>query len=204
MPSLAITGNLGGGKSSALDLLVARFKEAQVLVTRYSADESNRRLLREDPEVIAAIKTHLGPEFLGVDGIPDRAILFQRISSDPGARALLEGILHPQLQAEWKPLAESFRHETRTYFIAEIPLLFEKNLTGFFNTNVVVACSPKIRFNRLKKDRAMDDQVVSRWLGLQESQDRKIAIARHVVWNDGSRKALSQQIDRLVRSLLFS
>lgn len=204
MPSLAITGNLGSGKSSALDLLVARLEEAGARVTRYSADESNRRILREDPGVTDAIRRMMGPEVLGEDGTPDRVMLFKRISSDPGARTILEGILHPKLQAEWKPLAESFHRETEACFVAEIPLLFEKDLAGFFDANVLVACSDQIRFNRLKKERNMEDGVVSQWLALQESQERKVAIARHVVWNDGSWACLERQIDRLARSLDFS
>ena len=57
MPSLALTGNIGSGKTAALDLLVSLIQEAGIAALRFSADEENRTLLESDPEVRERIKS---------------------------------------------------------------------------------------------------------------------------------------------------
>ena len=200
MPSLALTGNIGSGKTAALDLLVSLIQEAGIAAVRFSADEENRTLLESDPEVRERIKSSLGGDCYTPDGLPDRETISLRISTDPRARNTLEGILHPRLEKIWKPLAATHRLPDRTFFVAEIPLLYEKGLAGFFDKVLVVGCSDSIRKERLMNNRSVSAAKADEWLALQQPQNDKIAQADHLLWNDGTVDTLSRQIRRFLKT----
>lgn len=194
MPALAITGNLGSGKSTALDLICTLLKTFGHVVTRFSADEENRRLLENDREAQSMIRNALGAECFTTSGSIDREKLFHLITKDPEARSSLEQILHPRLESLWKPLAEECHATEKKFFLAEIPLLFEKGLDRFFDLALVVSCSESTRRERLEKNRSLDPKKTAAWLALQHDQDQKISRAAHVLWNDGSMDSLNRQI----------
>lgn len=203
MPSLAITGTIGSGKSTLLHGLGSRLGN-QLGAPPYSADLQNRRLLDLDPEVKALICSEFGASFYQEDGTANRKLLFDLISRDSSARATLESILHPRLRAVWKTLAERFRESREYYFLAEIPLLFEKDLEVFFDKTIVVGCSDGIRRERLQRLRSLTTAEASAWLTMQVPQETKIARADHLLWNDGSEYQLHHQIDLLASFLLQS
>ena len=105
MPSLAITGNLGSGKSTALALVHAQIKAAGLPAMRFSADEENRQLLEENREVQSLIRDAFGATAFTDARSVDREKLFNLITTDPEAKSSLERILHPRLESLWKPLA---------------------------------------------------------------------------------------------------
>ena len=121
MPAIAITGSIGSGKSTVLQRLADYFGlDARVIsVTSYSADEENRRLLNNDPEVRRLITSALGISCYEPSGKADRGYLFRLIGADPAAKKTLEGILHPRLESIWKPMAASHRESRDAFFLAE-------------------------------------------------------------------------------------
>jgi dephospho-CoA kinase len=200
MPSLALTGNIGSGKTAALDLLVSLIQDSGITALRFSADEENRTLLERDPEVRQLIRSSLGGDCYTPEGLPNRDTISLRISSDPQARKTLEGILHPRLEKIWKPLAAAHRLPIQTFFVAEIPLLYEKGLSSFFDKVLVVGCSDSIRKERLLKSRSVSAAKANEWLALQQPQNDKISQADHLLWNDGTVDTLSRQISGFLRT----
>ena len=193
MPAIAITGTIGSGKSTALSLLVQLLPS-----TVYDADLENRKLLDADTEVRALIRSAFGDSYFDAEGNPDRKRLFQLITSDESAKALLEGILHPRLEKIWKPLALESRGTKSNFFIAEIPLLYEKCLEQFFDSTILVASSESVRKKRLNLNRQLSHQETSAWLKNQTPQDKKIILADHLLWNDASTSALELQIRQVL------
>ena len=202
MPSLALTGNIGSGKTFALDLIVSLLNEASFSVIRFSADEENRQLLSIDPEVKDRIISLLGPTAYTTDGEPDRKIISQAITTESKKKEKLEEILHPRLEQIWKPLAQQHHSPSEAFFVAEIPLLYEKELDRFFDKVLVVACSDSQRKDRLMKGRSVNPEKAEEWMALQLPQDEKISKANHLFWNDGSSNALTNQVQTFLKSLL--
>lgn len=200
MPSLALTGNIGSGKTSALELLVHMIQEAGIPAVRFSADEENRTLLEKDPQVMDLIKSSLGADCYTPDGLPNRETISLRISTDRQARNTLEAILHPRLERIWKPLAATHHLTNQTFFVAEIPLLYEKGLSNFFDKVLVVGCSDSIRKERLMKNRSVSGAKADEWLALQQPQNDKISQADHLLWNDGNLETLNGQIRRFLNT----
>ncbi|MEI6323437.1 MAG: dephospho-CoA kinase [bacterium] len=193
MPAIAITGSIGSGKSLVLKTL-AHLLHAET----FSADEENKVLLDSDDEVKKLIQTQFGEKFYQQDGSADRKALFSLISQDSKARTILESILHPRLQARWKPEAEKFFHDQKSFFIAEIPLLYEKGLDVFFDKTIVVECSDAVRRVRLQQFRSISAAETDAWLNIQSSQILKAIKADYLLWNDGSLDTLDRQIKLLV------
>ena len=196
MPSIAVTGTIGSGKS----LITASLSKLLPSVT-YSADQDNTLLLESDPDVKREILSLIGTEAYCPDGMPDRTFLRKSILSSPERKEGLEAILHPRLRARWESLAWEFRRIPDRFLIAEMPLLFENNLENRFDVTVTVACSHEIRCKRLENGRSMTPVEVVSWTSSQLSQDDKIARANHVLWNDGSLNALESQVTRLATLL---
>ena len=188
----------------ALELLCSSLAKASKSIIRFSADEENHRLLDENDEVKALICSRLGSSCYQSNGKANRAHLFELISGNSHAKQILEEILHSRLEQLWKPLAARCRNERETFFIAEIPLLYEKGLEVFFNKTVVVGCSDAIRRERLQRERSMTSAKASCWINMQHSQDEKILRADFLLWNDGPREALSLQIHQFIVSQKFS
>ena len=198
MPALAITGSIGSGKSRVLNLLSNSLEGSTQKITTFSADKENSRLLECDPEVKQLIFTQLGVSCYQSNGKPDRTHLFELISSDPNAKTILEQILHPRLENLWKPLAEEYRSKRNEFFVAEIPLVYEKGLEQFFDKILVVGCSDSVRRERLQRDRSLTSVEASRWMKMQYSQHEKISRADHLLWNDGADQSLAMQIQQLI------
>ncbi|NBZ95523.1 MAG: dephospho-CoA kinase [Proteobacteria bacterium] len=199
MPSLAITGTLGSGKTFLFHEMMGYLSKQSHQVTTYSADEENRRLLQENTEVRLEIASTLGKEYLDSSGIPDRVKLSSLISADKEARKILEGIMHPRLESLWRPLAEQHKGKKSSFFVAEIPLLYEKELSSYFDKVLVIGCSDCIRKSRLSDKRSISNSQAEQWLSIQQSQDEKTARADHLFWNDGSPDSLNYQISQLLR-----
>jgi dephospho-CoA kinase len=202
MPSLALTGTIGSGKTSALELIVSGLQASGIPVIHFSADEENRRLLAMDPDVKDRIISLLGPTAFTPDGQPDREIISRAIVTEPKTKEKLEEILHPRLEQIWKPLAQQHHFPSDAFFVAEIPLLYEKGLDRFFDKVLVVACSHSKRKDRLMKVRSITPEKSEEWTALQLPQDEKISQANHLFWNDGSSDALKHQVQTFLQTFI--
>lgn len=202
MPSIAITGSIGCGKSLATAILGNVLKARGVSVERFSADEFNRRILSEDPEARSAIIAVFGDDILNPSGIPDRKKLSRICLENPQARKNLESIVHPLIRVGWLESALQCMTSNERFFLAEIPLLFENNLDGSFNRSILLASSPVVRNKRLQRERGMDPSDAEHWIGTQLPQESKVELADHVIWNDGSESSLRRQLAGMADLLL--
>lgn len=196
MPSIAVTGSIGSGKSVISELLSHHLPSVT-----YCADKENSRLLESDPEVRREIIALLGSQAYGPDGRPDRSFLRTSLLASPSLKKGLEEILHPRLRAVWEPLAAEFRTIRDRFLIAEIPLLFENHLEDRFDITVAVATSPEIAAKRLAEGRNIPPSETASWRTSQLSQEEKISRAGHVVWNDGTLDAAESQVALLAKLL---
>ncbi len=193
---IAITGGPATGKSTLYRML----QEMRRFVS-YDADAAVHALLDSDANVITEIANAFGPEVLNsVQGV-DRHKLRKKVFAEPSARHQLEGIIHPRVRAQWMAQRAQCQAD-RTDFLAEIPLLFETDAAGYFDHNVVVACSPEQQRQRLA-ERGLDVAAINRQLASQLPLATKIGRADEVLWNDGSGDSLRHQARLLLQRLPF-
>ena len=183
---LGLTGGIGCGKSTFGQLLAARG-------WRLIQTDLVARDILNTPEVAARVRALFGPGVMGPDGRPDRAALAAIVFADKGALASLEAELHPRVQAAWRARVAA---EPNAPWVVEIPLLFEKNLEGFFDFTVCVHCSPQTQLARLAARGLPEDQATAR-MRAQLPLETKLSRADIAVFNDGSPEFLAAQADTL-------
>ena len=176
--SIAITGGIGAGKSSALAAF-ARHGAATA-----SADEFVHRLLQEDPEVLQKLADRFGSEVLGPEGGADREAIARIVFEDPVELSWLEQLLHPKVieaQAAWRD-GLAARPDPPRVVVTEVPLLFETGGDERFDVVIVITASPEVRAAR----RPVADSREARLL----SDEDKIRRADFAYVNDGTLEEL--------------
>ena len=186
---VAITGNIGSGKSYVCEL----FKELGVPV--FDSDYEAKQLYYR-PEVKERIVERFGPAVYHEDGTLDRKHLAGCVFSDACALGYVESVLYPVLNewfAEWAELQEA------PYVLYESALIFEKHLESMFDAIIVVAASETTRIRRvMARDHCTEEQVRSR-MAMQWPQSEKLSKADFVIIHeeDDEDEALKEQILRI-------
>ena len=188
---LGVTGGMGSGKSTATAYL------EELRYRRLDSDQIVREELLHEPAVIAALTQRFGPAVVDAHGGVDRrAVATIVFGSDP-EREWLESLLHPLLYERWR---RAFAADRQGPWVVEVPLLFEKGLENWFDFTVCVASSSDLQLARLEKrgtPHALAEQRISKQLPLA----LKLELADFVLWNDGSRDFLRQQLVHLHHQL---
>lgn len=170
----------------------------------FDSDASVRDLLDSDRTVAAAISDVLGKGVLEEGGQIDRARLREKVFSDDTARALLESILHPRVRQECLDSLRDAAKRGVEFFVADVPLLFEKGFDFGQSQVLVVASSRSTQFRRIKARNGFDDRMIESILAAQLPVQEKISRADVVFWNEGPPAVLRSQVRRFSHSLLMT
>jgi dephospho-CoA kinase len=120
----------------------------------------------------------------------DREVLRARVLADPGARAQLEGILHPRIQALREAWVADRAREGHRLVVSEIPLLFEAGLEGVVDRIVLVWAPRADCLARLTGERGLPLPQAEALLAAQVPAETVAPRAHHVLRNTGSLDAL--------------
>jgi dephospho-CoA kinase len=178
--AVALTGSVASGKSEVARLWAA----AGVPVV--SADELARRVVEPGSAGLAEVRRAFGDAVLAPDGTLDRAAVRAHVFRDPGARARLEGILHPRIAALRDEWMRARRAEGHPLIVAEIPLLFETGMEKEFDVAVTVDAPVAARLERLARHRGVGEDEARLIMTAQLDPAEKRRLAHHVIVNDGT------------------
>ncbi|MCP5560224.1 MAG: dephospho-CoA kinase [Verrucomicrobiaceae bacterium] len=185
-----ITGGLACGKSSVTELLRHYVPEAAM----FSCDAAVHELL-DKPEVGAQIGKTFGAGVLAANGIAvNRDALRAVVFESEEKRLALESILHPLVLGNLERSALAAAGTGRNLFVAEVPLYYEIGESVPADLVITVACSRELQKRRMKERRRLDDATCEQMLATQWPVEVKIDKADVVLWNDGERNALEDQV----------
>ena len=187
---IGITGGVGMGKSTAAKLL----REQGVPVV--DSDDLAREVVAPGQLALEEIAEIFGAEFI-VDGKLDRQRMAGKVFGDDAARARLEAIIHPRVRELWQGRIEQWRANEVPVGVVVIPLLFEVGAETEMDTVVCLACTANTQRDRLRA-RGWDAAQISARIGAQMDIARKMELADHVLWNEGTLDALAAQLQRIV------
>jgi dephospho-CoA kinase len=188
---VGLTGSFGSGKSTVSTC----FKELGASVL--DADAIIAEIYANDADFLLKLKNRFGDSVFNSDGTVDRKALGSRVFSNADELLWLEKKLHPRVLAHrLKKVAE----DPNALWIAEIPLLFEKNLEKDMDRSISVVSCYSLRVARLKK-RGFSPEEVEKRNSLQLPQIDKISRADFVILNDGSFEFLKRQVKLLFDKL---
>lgn len=195
MLSVALTGNVGSGKST----VATRWAESGVPVV--SADELARRAVLPGSPGLADVRAEFGDRVLAADGTLDRARLRDLVFADEERRRTLERILHPRIRELRDAWVRSMENDGAPLVVSEIPLLFETGAEEGFDVVVLVDAPAAIRKERLQRDRGLSADEAGRIMTAQMDPTEKRGRADVVIDNAGTLEELTAAADRVLEEL---
>jgi len=196
---IGLCGGIGAGKSTVAGLLAGH--GAHVI----DVDAVGREVLT-DPAVLAEVADTFGDGVLDAAGDVDRAALAAEVFGG-GRLTELEAISHPainrRLEATLTDLAT--RPGPPAVVVLDMAVLVESRLGRLpggrgYTEVVVVEADPEVRLARLA-DRGVSADDARARMAAQATDAERLAVADHVVTNDGDLASLETQVATLWRSL---
>lgn len=185
---VGVTGGIASGKST----VAASF--ARLGTPVIDTDTLAREVVQPGTPALKAIKTRFGQGIMQPDGYLNRAAMREIIFADATARAALEAIVHPAIQA----LAETRIAATEyPYRLLVVPLLIEKGWDKFVDRILVVDASEEIQKQRLIQRDGLNSKQVEAILRSQSDRSTRLAKAHDVITNEGDPDALNQTVASL-------
>lgn len=182
---IAITGNIGSGKSSVSRLL-------KTLGYPVFDSDTIAKAQYEKKEVKEALNTYFQEDLYPKDSL-DHArlshLIFNQGQSE--ARQFVEALIHPLVFSELARCAE----ETKAPIVfSEVPLLYEAHGESFFDRVLLVVTNEDIADKRLMEQRGLDLKEIRRRRQFQLSAKIKRALADDIIENNGDEASLVQQV----------
>ncbi len=193
MLKVGLTGGIGAGKSA----VSRRFAELAAPVI--DTDEISHRLTGPDGEALPVLRQNF-PSAFRPDGSLERAALRRMVFADAGARARLEGLLHPLIRREVETALGALQ---APYCIVVVPLLVESGGYDKLLHRVAVVDSPETsRIERVMARSGLARAEVLAIIAAQASRKERLARADYVLNNSTTLSSLRAQVDVLHQRLL--
>lgn len=187
--TVGLTGGIGCGKTTVADLFAAR--GAAVIDT----DQIAHALTAPQGAAMPALIAEFGADFATPDGAMDRAKMRALVFADPGARARLEGILHPRIR---EATAAAALIATGPYVMFVVPLLIE---SGTWRERVArvlaIDCPEEVQVARVMARNGLPEAQVRAIMAAQVSRAQRRLAADDLILNDAGVDALLPQVERL-------
>jgi len=189
--TVGLTGNIGAGKSTVAELLVARGAHL------VDADKVARAVVEPGAPAYLALVERFGTDILDGDGRIDRPKLAEVAFQTPESVADLNAIVHPAIGVAMIEGKDAHRG-TADIVVMDIPLLkeFHKELLAL-DAVIVVDVSPEVRMERLTTHRGMAEQDVRARMAAQPTPQERLEGADYVVDNSGDAAHLASEVDRV-------
>lgn len=159
----------------------------------FSADEAVHELLTKDG-IKSRVSEVFGGGILSTDGEIDRGKLREIVFRDEPLRKQLEGILHPEVRTMGRDFEAACRSNRKQFLVSEIPLLYEVESDLVRDHDLVVAASEEVQQRRMAEERGLDSAIIDKLIKAQMPLTEKMARADFVIWNDGDRSELEEQV----------
>ena len=195
---VGLTGGIGSGKTTA----AKRFFKLGAGV--FHADEIARRALNPETECYNRVLATFGEDILNKDGTIDRKKLAQIVFSSDEKRSQLNEIIHPYVIETLYALADAaLAGRENAIAIFDVPLLFESGMDADMDASIVVFGDEETRIRRIvERDGISREQAISR-MRAQMPEEEKCLRADYLLDNNGSERALQEQVDALYQTLLL-
>ena len=192
MATVGLTGGIGSGKSVVAQI----FSDLGAAVL--DADFLARTAIERGSPGFDQVVATFGDEILQ-NGDIDRRALGEIVFANPEKRVMLEAIVHPQVRALFqKAVSETPPDHVLVY---EIPLLVETSAAEHFDLIITVESDIEVRHERLI-NRGLHSHEISARISAQATSEQRIAQSDAVIYNNGSREELLNQVEGIWSELI--
>ncbi len=190
---IELTGGVGSGKSSVLEILREVFGAAVL-----QADRIGKELERPGQAGYERIVETFGREFLRADGELDTGKLSRLVFADPEALARINGIIHPLVWKRIHEAAARFRENNprggnRPLLVVETAIP-DGEPENIYDEIWYVYADKETRIRRLTAERGYSAKKCLAVMENQLSEEEYGRLADRVIDNRGTREALRRQL----------
>ena len=182
---IAITGNIGSGKSEAIKFL------SQMSYTCISSDQIIKSLYQNDKSRDYILKR------ISITNKNYKEEIIKRLA-DPLFNKNLKKVIYPLLYAKKKIVSPKFHHYIPVFY--EVPLLFEERLAQDYDYTIFISASPTKR-----KNRVLSRGATTNYFNLMNKKQLKEKIKENLsdftINNNGSILNLRLNIIKLLHTL---
>jgi dephospho-CoA kinase len=196
MLSVALTGNIGAGKSTVAELF------QRWGATVIDADALVREMQGPGQALQAVIANRFGRELIRADGTLDRAGLRAKVLNDPEQLAALNRIIHPEVDRRRRELLAEAASRGERIVVSDIPLLFEAADPTEFDVVVLVDAPEALRRSRLMASRQLPREDIDRLMAAQLASAAKRSRSDYVIENSGDLPSLERSARSVWEALL--
>ncbi len=196
MVSVAITGGIGSGKSTAANML-AKKPGVHVL----NADEEAKRLMIEDQRLRTVLVERFGSETFLNDGSLNRTGLAAKVFDDPEELQGLNALVHPAVRAALVRSIDQAQKDGVLLFVYEVALIKEIDVANILDNVVLVDAPVETRIARVMARNDVSRNDVLARIQHQVSPEELRALADYIIENDGDVDSLQESVDSLYASL---
>lgn len=190
MVQIAVTGNMGCGKTTICQLM-----ENEGVPVYYS-DFRAKQLMNQNESLMDSIKERFGEESYH-DGLLNRKWIASIVFDDTTALNDLNNLVHPVVQKDYLSWVSQ---QTKDIIAYESAILIEHGNQGDFDIVILVQCPKNICFERIqKRDGLTLDQVQAR-SRFQWPEEEKIKYADYLIENIALEQA-KQQLNSVIVSI---
>ncbi len=192
--AIAVTGDIGAGKSTVSGILVSL---GGVLV---DADAIVASLWKK-PEIIGEAVNHWGPSVLDPDGNIERSRIGSRIFTSRLEYEWCSALLHPYIISEMERRAK-LAAASDNWVVSEIPLLYEFGFPDDMCPVIYVTADWDVRVNRCLIRRWNEDELRRRESFLLPQEERK-SRADYIIENNGTLEELRVAVEEIYRAVIL-
>jgi len=190
---VAITGNIGSGKSTFTKLL---FEAGYPVIL---ADDISKEILAGDPEVRIEVINEFGAQsFLG--NKINKKYIADNIFSDPKKLKKINSILHPRVRKRIEFLSQEYFNESDIVFV-EAALIFESKIENMYNYVVLITADKELRMTRSTATQKISKEDFIKRDQNQMNVESKKKKADFIFTNDGTVLELKQKAILLINLL---
>ena len=197
MKKIAVTGNIGSGKSWVCELFHQRLG-----IPVYNSDIAAKQMYFL-PDVRKKLVQRFGDELYISEKELNKKRVADLIFGDETAQSAIEGILYPALFVNFRQWAEQ---QDAQYVLFESALVFEKRLEKRFDVVVMVSASEETRLRRAMLRDHCDEATVRARMAKQWPEEGKRLLADYVIWHEheDEDEALMRQITQIHSRMVSS
>lgn len=190
---IGITGGVGCGKSTVMDILKNRY-HARVLI----ADDMGHEVMKKGGAAYDGICEKFGTQILTEDGEIDRAKLAEVVYSEPDKLHKLNGIVHPCVKEEIREKLLLWKEEPLV--VLETAILFETGCDTLCDRVWGVLTDAGVRIPRLISSRGYTREKAESIMAQQLPDETYRERCDAVLENNGDMEKLQEQIAVLLKN----
>jgi dephospho-CoA kinase len=196
---IGIAGGSGTGKSTIASHLAQRFGGVHI-----DADRVAHAILADDPDVVARIRTEIGPDVFDAEGRIDRRALGRRVFGDPVLLARLNAIVHPVVMERCAVAVREARASGAAVAAVDAALLLDVPMPFRVDLLIALTGDRETRFRRIMAKGGWSEAEVRARLDRQDGLEKHFYKADVVIDTGRDLATVLRDIDARVATVMDS